>query len=510
MPIFSPPKLSKWLRLSSKWQRLLVLLLVGLLIHPLSSVHAQVPPLLNEATATYTEPRSGLDVEATSNRITTGLDEGLIDPGGQILGCDGLPLDSYAGFEMRLYEPDATGLDIGELVDLTDNTNGVRQIPPNLNNINPFPLSIDGRYNFLLDQTAPLRSPVNAGLLQTTPRDVNAGTPGARYILVINTPEDSEFQERRVGIEITAVAEVNGQSILQYRATSLDGQPISLDGSLFLDDVVVVDNAETQFLFFDIELDASICESNQINITKSADRSAAQPGDIVSYRLNVTNFAGVEVESVVALDTLPTGFELIPETVAGQINGSPIDVSAQLSGSTIAFSVVESVVADQTLDITYGVRLTPDAIRGSGSNSAIITANRTDSGFQIKDGPSIHRLTLDPGILADCGTLLGRVFEDKNFDGEQQSGEAGIPNAVIFLDDGNRVVTDADGLFSVQKMLPGRRTGTIDLASLPGYTLAPNLYFNERNSHSRLVNLAPGGLVRMNFGVTPTFQEDQE
>ncbi len=48
------------------------------------------------------------------------------------------------------------------------------------------------------------------------------------------------------------------------------------------------------------------------------------------------------------------------------------------------------------------------------------------------------------------------------------------------------------------------------LASLPGYTLAPNLYFNERNSHSRLVNLAPGGLVRMNFGVTPTFQEEQE
>ena len=155
------------------------------------------------------------------------------------------------------------------------------------------------------------------------------------------------------------------------------------------------------------------------------------------------------------------------------------------------------------------MRVTPDALRGSGRNNATVTAEREDNDFRIEDGPSTHRITLDPGILSDCGTLIGRVFEDKNFDGEQQNGEAGIPNAVIFLDDGNRVVTDADGLFSVQKMLPGRRTGTLDLSSLPGYTLAANTRFIERNSHSRLVNLAPGGLVRMNFGVTPTFQEVQ-
>ncbi|NEQ55698.1 MAG: hypothetical protein F6K11_37260, partial [Leptolyngbya sp. SIO3F4] len=96
---------------------------------------------------------------------------------------------------------------------------------------------------------------------------------------------------------------------------------------------------------------------------------------------------------------------------------------------------------------------------------------------------------------------------DKNFDGEQQPGEAGIPNAVIFLDNGNRIVTDADGLYSVECMLPGTRSGVLDFTSLPGYTLAPNLYFNERNSQSRMINIAPGGLVRMNFGVTPTFQE---
>lgn len=160
------------------------------------------------------------------------------------------------------------------------------------------------------------------------------------------------------------------------------------------------------------------------------------------------------------------------------------------------------------MEIIYAARLTPDALRGDGENSVVVNGTRSDNGLNVQDGPSIHRVLIDPGILSDCGTLIGRVFEDKNFDGEQQFGEAGIPNAVVFLEDGNRIVTDADGLFSVHCLLPGHHSGVLDFSSLPGYTLAPNLYFNERNSQSRLVHLAPGGMVRMNFGVTPAFQED--
>jgi hypothetical protein len=127
----------------------------------------------------------------------------------------------------------------------------------------------------------------------------------------------------------------------------------------------------------------------------------------------------------------------------------------------------------------------------------------------VTDGPVKHQLGVRQGLIRDTGTLIGRVFVDKNFDGEQQTNEPGIPNAVIFLDDGNRITTDANGLFSVQSVIAGYRTGVLDLGSLPGYTLAPNLYFNERNSQSRLVKLAPGGMARMNFGVTPTARERQ-
>ena len=95
----------------------------------------------------------------------------------------------------------------------------------------------------------------------------------------------------------------------------------------------------------------------------------------------------------------------------------------------------------------------------------------------------------------------------QNFDGEQQFGEPGVPNAVIYVDDGNRITTDANGLYSLAYVISGSRTGTLDLTSLPGYTLAPNLYRIEANSPSRMVNLSPGGMARMNFAVTPTFGE---
>lgn len=514
MPIYLPPLVTRWLRRTCRWQRLLPLFLAGALLFPMATSLAQTTDVTddnntadvinNRATATY--ELLGRPFGITSNQIVTGSDTGLIDPAGDLVGCDGQPLDSYAGFSMALYEPDASGLEIVPGVVPLTTTTGVNSIEPNVDNENPFFLLPDnGRYNFLLDPATSLSGPLNLGLTQTS--------DGAQYILVINPPEGADFTERRVRIVVngTVTDMTNNTQVLSYTATSLDGQPISVDGATELTRTVEISNAETQSLtFFEFGVDTAICETSQIRVIKSADRSAAQPGDVVAYRLTIQNLAKAELDSIVAIDTLPVGFEFVSDSVTAQADGVPVSITANLSGDTVSFRIPDAISEDQTLDIVYATRLTPDALRGSGRNSVIVTAQRTDSGYRIQDGPSIHRITLDPGILSDCGTLIGRVFEDKNFDGEQQPGEAGIPNSVIFLDDGNRVVTDADGLFSVQKMLPGRRTGTLDLSSLPGYTLAPNLYFNERNSHSRLVNLAPGGLVRMNFGVTPTFQEAQE
>ena len=243
-------------------------------------------------------------------------------------------------------------------------------------------------------------------------------------------------------------------------------------------------------------------DTNQLlRLTKTADKSAAEPGDVVIYRLLVENLSDVPATPLTVTDNLPRGLEYIEDSV-NTAPTPPTLLSFTPAGRQLNFQF-DSLAPSSSVQILYAVTLTPDSVRGSGVNVASASA----PGFPTAQAE--FRLTIRPGILSDCGTIIGRVFVDKNFDGEQQRGEPGVPNAVVYLDDGNRIIADPDGLFSMANVVSGNRVGVIDLSSLPGYTLAPNLYRLENNSQSRLVRLEPGGLARMNFAVTPTYGEGQ-
>ncbi len=425
---------------------------------------------------------------------------GLIDPLGVITGCNGQRLADYSGYTVALYNAAADGLNPTGLASLVRTelpdipNNGIPLgLQPNSTNSNPFRLDTTstGAYNFLFDRAA--------GQLDV----------GKSYILVVKPPANSTFGERRVRLDITSFS----NNILSYRATTLDGQPLSLTNSsnVFNNSVNVNDAATVGLSLLSLQgVGVSTCDAKPIQIIKSADRASAEPGDTVVYRLTLRNLSDTDIINPTVTDTLPLGLFLRPESVKAQLGTTAHPVSISQSGSTTTFKVGApgfTIPAKQVVNLVYAVTLDADAIRGTGRNTASLTAIRQDNNLPVTDGPVGYQLTIRQGLIRDTGTLLGRVFVDKNFDGEQQPNEPGVPNAVVFLDDGNRITTDANGLFSVQSVATGYRTGVLDLGSLPGYTLAPNIRFIERNSLSRLVKIAPGGIVRMNFGVTPTARE---
>ena len=146
-----------------------------------------------------------------------------------------------------------------------------------------------------------------------------------------------------------------------------------------------------------------------------------------------------------------------------------------------------------------------DALRGTGRNLAV--ANGTDRfNRQITSNTATYQLKIRKGILSDCGTIIGRVFIDKNFDGEQQPGEPGVPNAVIYLDDGNRITTDANGLYSLNFVLPGTHTGTLDLTSLiAGLQAKGHTVSNAAQSSgvSSIMRINRNGVPKLEGGVDP-------
>ena len=282
--------------------------------------------------------------------------------------------------------------------------------------------------------------------------------------------------------------EINNTGAASFRSPT-DGTPRNIPSN------------QTQF--------TAVVETAVVEVVKTGDRAAAEPGDTVTYRVLVRNTGSATINNLVVQDVLPLGIQLIPDSVQVTLGGAttPISVQPTVTNRTINIPIPGSFAPQQTLTVAYSALLTPDAIRGSGRNLASAVGQTGTQ--EVRSNTASYVLRIRPGILSDCGTIVGRVFVDKNFDGEQQPGEAGVPNAVVFMDDGNRIVTDANGLFSVANVIAGSRTGALDLSSLPGYTLAPNLYRVEANSQSRLVRLSPGGLARMNFAVTPTFDESQ-
>jgi uncharacterized repeat protein (TIGR01451 family) len=461
------------------------------------------PAINNQARYTYTDPSNNLQFQGSSVQINT-IGNPLVDPFGRILGCGGELLPDYTGFSVGVYEPnpnDPTGTELGNLVTLTrtelpdiPNNNIPGGLAPNTENVNPYFLTNQeprGTYNFLLDP------------------NIGQTDPGKIYIFVVNPPANSIYQQRRIKIELlTSTGGINN-SVIRYVATSLDGEPITTTGGTsFTDTITFVPNAELVGLdLLAFRFTTGMCQPNQVQIVKTGDRATAEPGDTAIYRLTIRNQGDAGFNNVIVTDNLPLGFRFLPTSVRGEIDGQPVNVTATNNNSTVTFNSEALLPTGRVLNIAYAVQLTPDAVRGTGRNSAIVNAQRADNGFSTKDGPVTHHLKIRPGITSDCGTIIGRVFVDHNFDGEQQSGEPGVPNAVIIFQNGNRITTDANGLFSVANVLPGSHTGVLDLSSLPGYTLAPNQKFRERNSQSRLVRLEPGGLVRMNFAVTPTFQE---
>ncbi|OKH49253.1 hypothetical protein NIES2101_21295 [Calothrix sp. HK-06] len=242
--------------------------------------------------------------------------------------------------------------------------------------------------------------------------------------------------------------------------------------------------------------------SAALEIIKTGDRAAAEPGDTIIYRLAIRNTGTVAARNITVTDRLPLGLIFVPRSIRGSIGDRTVRVDPS-SGNrgTVTLSTSEQLQPNQSLNISYAVEVTPDAVRGTGRNLAQARAGNLTS------NQASHTLRVRAGIVSDCATLIGRVFVDKNFDGEQQRNEPGVPNAVIYMDDGNRIVTDANGLYSLANVVSGYRSATLDLTSLPGYALAPNNYFIERNSQSRMVRLAPGSMARVNFAVTPAFSE---
>ena len=253
-------------------------------------------------------------------------------------------------------------------------------------------------------------------------------------------------------------------------------------------------NADNNAIDFDIPIDIDTDEA--LALKKNADQARAETGDFVDYTLTVTNQVEAELTELTVVDHIPFGFNY--ENGSTTIDGEKV-ADPKIGGNGVLTFNLGVLEPTETLEIDYRLRVGPAAIQGDGQNRAIATAVGINP---ITSNEATEQLQIDQGVFGDQGIIIGGVYYDKNRNKFQDEGEPGIPGVRLYLENGNFIVTDYQGRYSMQGIQPRKHVLKLDLSSLPeGAALELLDNRNAFDPSSRFVDLKKGELHRADFAV---------
>ena len=241
-----------------------------------------------------------------------------------------------------------------------------------------------------------------------------------------------------------------------------------------------------------------------LKIKKDANKKEVVIGDVVTYTVTIKNETASDVTNVYLEDKIPAGFKYI--------NGKAILDNVQIADPTgnrpITFNI-GTVSAGTTRTLKYQLVVGSGVTFGNYENSC--HAKYSDGTTISNNGTETVKIV--PDSLFDLGTVIGKVFWDKNENGVQDLPssytkvsegkqtkrgkviiEEPIPNVQIVIEDGTIITTDKDGKYHLQAIIPGRHLFRLDERTLPeGAYLTTDKVV--------IVDITPGILAKVNFGV---------
>jgi uncharacterized repeat protein (TIGR01451 family) len=405
---------------------------------------------------------TGQNIVAT--RTTTAVV--VVDPFGTVFSGRGGAVSPIPGAVVEFLLDQATGsrLDIPAGVGF----------PPNTQNSNPFTTGQPGHFSFAL-----------------LPEQLGSEASPARYFIKVS----AEGYSTRM-LEATLRPQA-GLFALTVRA--LDGQPIASAGAFDLvnEDVTISNLAA-------IALNIPMFEQRGLTLTKSVDRARAEIGDAVAYRLEIQNPTAASVSDVVVHDRLPVSFQYATGTgrlSVGSINDQPLE--PEVAGGQLVFKIGE-IGPGESARLLYRVRIGVNAREGEHENVATADG-KYFNGDRTETVTARASVVVGSGVFSTRQIILGRVFVDTNRNHKFDDGDMPTPGVRLYLNSGQSVVTDSQGLYNFPSLGDGSQVLSLDAITLPQrYALTDNGSLAGK-SWTRLLRtpLGGGALLRQNFALTP-------
>ncbi len=218
-----------------------------------------------------------------------------------------------------------------------------------------------------------------------------------------------------------------------------------------------------------IPIDPQITGS--FSITKTTPLLNVTRGQLVPYTITLGSVLGASAQGVQVVDRYPAGFRYIKGSA--RLNGVPTEptvTAGQLVWSGLNFDSDDHPTITLLLAVGAGVG------EGEFTNRAQVLQGVTG---QPMSGVATATVRVVADQTFDCTDVFGKVFDDVNRNGNQDSGEKGLPGVRVLTAQGLAATTDQYGRFHITCALtPNEIRGSnfelkLDDRTLPsGYRLS--------------------------------------
>lgn len=240
----------------------------------------------------------------------------------------------------------------------------------------------------------------------------------------------------------------------------------------------------------DIPLDRP---GTEVSLSKTASRERAQPGDAVFYTVTVRNSDGQRPKRGVTVTDRPSKWlRLRPDSVRidGEAAGNAVSVAAD--GSSLTFSL-PVIAPGASIRLTYAMTVRADAPPGQAINRVEAVDRR---GLRSSAQASVR---VERDTVASRMTVIGRVLAGTCASG---AGAQGIPGVRVMLEDGSFAITDRDGRYHFEGVVPGTHVVQVQRQTLPQNSRMLDCSGSTRNAGnpaSRFVTGQGGSLIVADF-----------
>ncbi|WP_160152664.1 isopeptide-forming domain-containing fimbrial protein [Microbulbifer sp. ALW1] len=228
-------------------------------------------------------------------------------------------------------------------------------------------------------------------------------------------------------------------------------------------------------------------------LTKTAAMLNVTRSQLVPYTITFTNSLPVPLTDLQLVDYFPAGFKY----VAGSASLDGMSVEPEVNGLQLQWPHLRA-----ESEQTHSMKLLLVVGSGVGEGKYVNRARMfNELSGQQTSGEATATVRVVPDPTFDCTDVVGKVYDDKNLNGYQDSGEGGVPGARVVTANGLKATTDAHGRFHITcAAVPNPDRGSnfvlkLDDRSLPsGYRLT--------TENPRVQRATRGKMLEFNFGTS--------